>query len=183
MSKKLRGFALISSLVLLASALVISGCSDNSPLQPNLPQTDSMNRLIMSGMSGDSSEPETVSDSELIEKDVGGTIEIERESYLHLFTVPEGALDSDTEITVESWQEKISGKEMIVFDFGPDGLVFKIPAKLDFDMAELNSKAKWGKLYYFDPVKSKWEFQGSSSVVDGIASFDIDHFSKYAIGD
>lgn len=183
MSKKLRGFALLSSLVLLASVLVISGCSDNSPLQSNTPQTDSMNRLIASGMSGGSSEPGTVSDSELIEKDAGGVIEIERESYLHLFTVPAGALDYDTEITVESSIERVLGKDMLVFEFGPDGLVFNESAKLDVDMAELSSKAKWGKLYYFNPSNSKWEHQGSVSVVDGIASFDIDHFSKYAISD
>ena len=183
MRKTLKGISLISGLVLLASILVISGCSNNSPLEPNLPQNVSMDRLLASGTSGGSLDPLVVDDSELIDKDAGGVIEIEREGYLHLFTVESAALSASTEINVKSWREKILGKDMIVFDFGPDGLVFSISAVLEFEIAELNSKASSAKLYYYDPGLKRWVFQGSSAVSGGVASFDIDHFSKYAIGD
>ena len=185
MKKRLKGVSLIGGLLLLASILVISGCSNNSPLEPNLPQTAEMDRLVVSGMSaGESSEePTVIEDSELIDKDAGGVIEIQREGYLHLFTVEPAALSASTEITVKSSREKIFGKDMIVFDFGPDGLVFNISAVLDFEIAELNSKASSAKLYYYDPGLKRWVYQGSSAISGGVASFDIDHFSKYAIGD
>lgn len=184
MRKMLKGISLIGGLVLLASVMVISGCSNISPLEPNLPQIAGMDRMVVSGMSaGESSEPTVIEDSELIDKDAGGVIEIERESYLHSFSVEAGAIGEDTEIIVKSSRETVLGKEMIVFDFSPDGLQFDPAAVLDFEIAELDSKAKTGKLYYFNPDRNKWEYQGSSAVSGGVASFDIDHFSKYAIGD
>ncbi len=183
MRKRLKGISLISGLLLLASVLVISGCSNNSPLEPNLPQNVVMDKLLASGASGGSLDPSVVNDSELIDKDAGGVIEIQREGYLHLFTVEPAALSASTEITVKSSREKILGKDMIVFDFGPDGLVFSVSAVLEFEIAELNSKASSAKLYYYDPDLKRWVFRGSSAVSGGVASFDIDHFSKYAIGD
>ena len=106
----------------------------------------------------------------------GGSIEIERDGYLHLFTVEAGALDDDTEITVKSSKEKVLGKDMIVFEFAPDGLVFAKSAILDFEIAELDSKALTAKLYYYNPDREKWEYQYTNTVKSGVASFSIDHF-------
>ena len=180
MNKTLRKLTLLSGLALLATVFIISGCSDNSPLRPVQPQ------IVPSSLIAIDSSPISVtltSDSSLISKDLGGAIEIARDSYVHVFEVQAGALAVDTEITVKSSKETIYGKSMIVFEFGPDGLVFSKAASLQFQMAELNARAVSGKLYYYDPRLKSWVYQGSSAVNSGVVSFGISHFSKYAISD
>jgi hypothetical protein len=181
MSKRLRSFSLVGGLVVLAALLAFNGCSNNAPTEPNLPHSTDLSRLIPLGEPLESHQ--SVFDETDIEADVGGVIDIEREDYLHQFEVDAGAIDEDTQITVESYRDKIGGKEVVVFDFGPDGLVFKPAANLKFEIAELNARALSAKLFYFDPDLKKWIYQGSSAVNGGIAEFAIHHFSKYAISD
>lgn len=181
MSKRLRGFSLVGGLIVLAALLAFSGCSNNAPMDPNLPQSGELGRFIPFGNPLESSQ--SVFDEGAIDADNGGVINIERDAYQHQFEVDAGALDEDTQITVESYLDKIGGKEVVVFDFGPDGLVFKKAAHLKFEMAELNARASSAKLYYFDKDRSKWIYQGSSAVKHGVAEFSIHHFSKYAISD
>lgn len=181
MSKRLRGFSLIGGLIVLAALLAFNGCSNNAPMQPNLPQSADLNKLI--GMGGLPESTQSVLDEAVIDADEGGVIDIERDIYLHQFEVPAGAIDEDTKITVESYEGKVGTKDAVIFDFGPDGLVFKEPANLKFEMAELDAKALSAKLHYFDPDLSRWVFQKSSLVKNGVAEFPIYHFSKYAISD
>jgi len=180
MSKLLRSKFVIGGLALVAAVFILSGCSNNSPLEPVVPQTTDMGLLGI--LSGSPTLVETF-DVKLISKDLGGTIEIQRNAFVHLFEVPSDAIDDNTVISVKSSAEVILGKNMIVFEFGPDGLVFSKPAVLSFQMAELNARASNGKLYYLDPSSGRWVFLGSSAVAGGIAKFNINHFSKYAIGD
>lgn len=181
MKKRLQRFSLIGGLIVLAALFAFNGCSDNAPMQPNLPQSSDLNRMVaMGGM------PEaipSVLDEAVIDADDGGVIEIERDVYLHEFVVPAGAIDEDTKITVESCEGKVGAKDAVIFDFGPDGLVFKKAATLKFEMAELNNKASSAKLHYFDPDRSRWVLQESGQVKSGVAEFPIFHFSKYAISD
>jgi hypothetical protein len=183
MIKRLRSYHGVAGMgvILLAALLVFGGCSNNSPMQPNLPQSSSLDRLVVMGESQMSSQTEM--DAAYIEADDGGVIEIARESYVHEFIVDAGAIDGDTEITVKSWQDKIGAKDVIIFEFGPDGLVFSKAAHLRFEMAELNERAASAKLHYYDPVKGKWILQESAQVDNGVAEFPIYHFSKYAISD
>ena len=181
MSKKLRGFSLVGGLIVLAALLTFNGCLNNAPMQPNLPQSADLSRLI--GMGGSLESTQSVLDEAVIDADDGGVIDIERDAYLHQFEVPAGAIDEDTKITVESYKGKVGVKDAIIFDFGPDGLVFKEPANLKFEMAELDARALSAKLHYFDPDLNRWVFQKSSTVEDGVAEFSIYHFSKYAISD
>lgn len=181
MTKGLRSFSLVGGLVVLAALLVFSGCSNNAPTEPNLPQSAELGKFVPLGNPLESSQ--SVYDEATVEADNGGVIDIERGAYLHQFEVDAGAIDEDTQITVESYLDKIGGKEVVVFDFGPDGLVFKKAAHLKFEVAELNARALSAKLYYFDKNRSKWIYQGSSAVNDGVAEFPIYHFSKYAISD
>ncbi len=183
MIKRLRGFHGVGGMgvVILAALLVFGGCSNNSPMQPNLPQSAGFNKLVAMGESQASSQ--TVMDAAYIEADDGGVIEIARESYVHEFIVDAGAINENTEITVKSWCDKIGVQDVIVFEFGPDGLVFSKAAHLRFEMAELNERAASAKLHYYDPVKEKWILQESAQVDNGVAEFPIYHFSKYAISD
>ena len=181
MSKRLRGFSLVGGLVLLAAIFALSGCSSQSPMESNLPQITDLDRMEPGGRSAEPAQVE--SDQELITADDGGKIEIARGDFLHEFKVESGAIGEDVEITVKTYRDKIGSKEVIVFEFGPDGLVFEKPATLEFQIAELNAAALSAKLFYFDPDLKKWIYQGSSGVKDGVAEFAIHHFSKYAISD
>jgi hypothetical protein len=181
MIKKLRSFSLIGGLIVLAALFVFNGCSNNAPMQPNLPQSSDLSRLI--AMGGLPESTQSITDATVIDAGCGGVVEIERETYMHRLEVDAGAIDEDTEITVESYEGKIGARDAIIFDFGPDGLIFKKAATLKFEMAELNDKASAAKLHYFDPDLSMWVLQKSSQVKNGVAEFPIYHFSKYAISD
>ncbi len=184
MSKWLKGLSIVSSFAVLAAILIIAGCSQNLSLEPNSPQTLSLNKDL--ALSGSSSDPlsSTVSAEKDISADLGGTIVIDRDGYRHEFTVQALSISGDTHFTVVSSKDRIGLKEAVVFEFGPDGLVFSTPADLIFEIAELNAKASSAKLYYYDPGTGKWVYQGSS-LIDGSgkAVFPISHFSKYAISD
>lgn len=179
MTKKLRILSISTGIALLAAVFIFAGCSHQSPLEPNVPQS----LELAKSASGSGAGNLVVSTSELITADAGGVIEIDRENYQHLFKVDPYAVSSDLTISVKTSKEQIGRLTCIVFEFGPDGLVFKSPAELDFQIAELNSSALSGKLYYFDPKLGQWVYQGSADVKDGIVAFPISHFSKYAISD
>lgn len=183
MMKALRGLSLFGGLAVVLTLFFVMGCSNNTPMQPNVANPLEMGNISAKTISSPSVMSVETYDSAYIDKEVGGDIEIQRGDYVHDFAVAADGLSESTLITVRSANDQILGKEMIVFEFGPDGLVFKKSASLQFDMAELGTQSTVAKLYYYDPVKGKWSFQYSVSVQNGIAEFSIDHFSKYAISD
>lgn len=175
--------SLFAGLAVVLTLLFVIGCSNNSPVRPDIPDpTESgLSSLSLGGVLTLNSFEEF--DSALVSKTTGGTIDIDRDIYHHEFFVDSNAIDETTLITVRSVNEMILGKEMILFEFGPDGLEFRKSAILSFDMTELSEEAAVAKLYYYDPIKKKWAYQTSVNVVNDIANFNIDHFSKYAISD
>lgn len=183
--KALKGLSLFGGLAVVLTLFLVVGCSNKSPVQPVNPDPLDLGMMSFGASASSSSEMSTleVYDSSLIDKSAGGVIEIERGDYTHEFEVQAGAINENTLITVRSVNETVLGKDMIVFEFGPDGLEFSKSSKLRFQMAELSGISSTAYLYYYDPVKKKWGMQSSASVVGGVAEFDIDHFSKYAISD
>ena len=179
MGRRLRGFSIVGLVVVLAAAMAFTGCSNNSPLAPDS-NFMTKPRVVLGG---DAQPLATL----LVEKDIsaedGGVILINRDVYQHSFAVQPGAISSDTKISVKSYKEKVNGVDAIVFEFGPDGLVFSEAAKLNFQMGELDSRAGSAKLLYYDPNAKGWVLQANQSVVDGHVNFSIYHFSKYAISD
>lgn len=182
MGKRLKVFSLVSGLVVLIAAFMLAGCSANSPLAPEPDQIGSIEKLVGAGSYGSDAMGTTRSDK-LISCEQGGTINIERGDYQHKFIVEPGAIDDDTQITVSVNREIVKSKDAIVFDFSPNGLVFREAAKLDFEMAELSSVSTSAKLSYYEPRLGIWVNQDLKPVVNGRVVFDIFHFSKYAISD
>jgi len=185
MQRKLKGFKSLWMVAAIAVVLTIAGCSVNSPLTPDNDQNDlnrSM-RVLDTGTSGDQEISVIVEKSETIAAETGGTIDINNQFYVHKFEVKPEALDENTEITVKYSKDTIDGNEVAVFEFGPSGLVFKESSEIQYKIADLDPKARLGKLYYFDPSVNDWVYQGYSRPESGVVKFDIDHFSKYAISD
>ncbi len=182
--RALRGLSLFGGLAVVLTLFFVIGCSNNTPVQPTGPSPIDLGRsLQLSGGNNYEMTGTVVYDSTYIEQSVGGTVEIKRDAYLHEFVVEPDAIEESTLITVRSVDEVILGKTMILFEFGPDGLEFIKSAILRFDTGELREEAFIAKLYYLDPEEEKWVYQYSVEVQDGIAEFEIDHFSKYAISD
>ena len=188
MIKKLRVFSAIGFITAAVSLLFVIGCSDNLSVNPNgidpqqSPSAAASARWYLP--SGGCSGVETITETtELITKDDGGEITITRDDYEHIFKVDPNAVDENVEISVKSYQDKVWGEKAIIFEFGPDGLVFEKAATLSFEMAELDSRASSAKLFYYNPTYKIWVLTSYRAVKDGIVEFDIEHFSKYAISD
>jgi hypothetical protein len=114
---------------------------------------------------------------------VGG----ERVGLSATFTVPAGAIDKDTYVTM-SLDDKYIGLK-----FKPGGLKFRVPAELDFSVSGLDlSSVPFGKsvsLYYVDFLTSTFEKVNASGVSVGkfhgtivCNNAQINHFSRYAFG-
>ncbi len=185
MSRGLKGFTLVGVFVVLMAALVFNGCSNNSPLAPDPEYSISTAKLVpMRSMNPATSGAESLCETEkVISADDGGQIDITHEEYCHEFVIAPASIDDDTEISVKTTKEIINGRDAIVFEFGPDGLVFSEAAKLDFEMGDLDSAARTATLLYFDPKANDWVVQATKDVSLGEVEFDIYHFSKYAISD
>lgn len=180
MGRRLRGFSIVGLVVILAATMAFTGCSNNSPLAPDS-NFMTKPRVVLGG--GDAQPLATL----LVEKDIsaedGGLILISRDIYQHSFAVQPNAISADARISVKSYKDNVNGADAIVFEFGPDGLVFSQAAELNFQMSELSSRATSAKLLYYDPNAKGWVLQANQSVVDGHVDFSIYHFSKYAISD
>jgi len=176
MRKRLTGFTTLSAVVILAAALMFGGCSSDSPMAPE--EISEFSKLIRS-------DPimAVAFDAGLVKADEGGIIPIDRGSYSHKFVVQSEAMNQDKTITVNSGQQVINGKTMLVFEFGPSGLVFSKASALDIEISEINARAETAKLYYYDPDEKGWVVQDIAAVKNGRVVFDIYHFSKYAISD
>ncbi len=173
MSKRLRKAFAVLSVVLLAAGLFY-GCSSNPPTA--LPEYDNPNlqRTILLA--------DGVAVSKLVDVSVlSDSLLINNIAGYHAFKIPQKALKAATIISIKTSREVILGKNAVVLEFGPDGLVFDRATTIDFDLRDLDPSAKSASLYYFDPNVGDWVYQGTANAKDGKVSFNIYHFSKYAI--
>lgn len=118
----------------------------------------------------------------LIEKIIGplgGQILIDISGEQTYYTVPAGALLSPTKISVAVTRvENTRGDRITTFDFGPSGLLFLKPTHLAYKSALPEGSMQY--LYWQDPVRKVWVLAAVAPVVNGYATFPIEHFSKYA---
>ncbi|MCP4582923.1 MAG: hypothetical protein GY839_15035 [candidate division Zixibacteria bacterium] len=180
MSGSLRGFSKLGAFVLLIAVLAFAGCSDNNLLGPDQTKTSQLDKPLQDPV------PNTNIGVVEVEKEVsaltGDEISLDRGDYNHAFVVKPLALDKDELITIKSDKEDVLGGAL-TYEFGPAGLVFNESSKLEIEIAELNPRARSAKLYYLDPKTDQWVLQAEKTVRKGVVSFDINHFSKYAISD
>lgn len=109
----------------------------------------------------------------------GGTVEIALSGgSAAQFAVPAGALIKPVEISLNVRKFATPRGPIFLYDCGPDGTQFKIPAKLSQPMP---AGQEYAFLYYFNEVTKAWEFQEAVKVKQGVATFSIKHFSKYGI--
>ena len=101
--------------------------------------------------------------------------------------VPAGALESDTELTVKvvSSKDLPATKDIAVdvYEFGPEGLNFKAPAELEFDVAKVSvPKDKRIDVAVLDKESNTWmAIPPTPDPKPGKLSAKIAHFSLYTV--
>ncbi len=94
------------------------------------------------------------------------------------FAVPPGALIRPVEISLNVTEYSTPFGSIFIYDCGPDGTQFRVPAKLSQPMPAGQQDAF---IYYFNEATGVWELQEVVKVKKGFATFSIKHFSKYGI--
>jgi len=183
----LRGTALFSSLVLIASLLVMAGCSSDSSVSPIVENPVSLNKGIGQRHQQEQGESDGLftiaSINQPIEAKNGGIINIPLETTASKFIVAPDGVKENVEISVDVSKTVVNGRTAVIYEFGPEGLEFESPSVLQQTMSEINPHARFARLYYYNQDTENWDFLSIRYVRDGKIEFDIHHFSKYAISD
>lgn len=128
----------------------------------------------------------------------GGTVECTNaasEMFRAKIVIPEGALDTDTVISLKKIDQAVAIPDAVeggvVIDFGPDGTVFKenIVVTIPYEDADNDGIVDYtdtpeGELaiIYWDSIEKKWITVDniiSRDTVNNTITFETNHFSKY----
>lgn len=110
--------------------------------------------------------------------DNGGIIFLDLEGEVSYFTVPDGALNKSAEIQVRVLRDESAlDRRITEFHFGPKGLAFEKPAELSYRTSMKDGETL--PLFWYHPEKAAWVLAARAVVVDGYATFPIEHFSDY----
>jgi len=110
----------------------------------------------------------------------GGTLELQMQGFKSKLSVPKNALSGNTLMSVEGLLFSTPFGNLLLYDFGPDGLVFNVPSQLEVDAGQLKDNT-WLSLLWLNPLTDEWEFQEQVQVKGHKIKFDVHHFSKYGI--
>lgn len=176
----------------LFSGFCLPGCSNNPATSPesDLSQDDVSffdlpfsETELAKAVNDDDTDVEVIFAEDVFAALDGGSLTIIDKVKLYEFVVPPNALTSSTEISVEiiELKGKVTGSVDVIYDFAPDGLVFKETAWLYINVKKvLGPKAESVRFFYLNENTSEWEFQGEYYPdASGIACLPIDHFSRY----
>ncbi len=109
----------------------------------------------------------------------GGVLQVKLDGSIPaIFRFPQGALKTETLITIQATVLETPSGSLVVYDCGPDGTVFDVP--LEVTQPEPPGKSA-ANLFYFNETSMQWELQETSPVQHGCAKLHIYHFSKYGI--
>lgn len=118
----------------------------------------------------------------------GGTMTFDDFDYDCSVTFPEGAVDGWISFTAELTGYNTWSGVIYMFQFGPEGTVFNVPVEIVMDAAALTDgdpdcELGGADLWYWDPVRRRWLLiDYDMNIDDGLLSFQLEHFSRYAIG-
>jgi hypothetical protein len=187
MSRKQKSFvwfgAGLSALLIVILAI---SCGNKGPTasdnQQDLAITTEMLDIIMSRPAGDPPPMIVQNSSSLITKESGGELLLPAFGRnTGLFVAPHSTKRNILiTVTAELWNA--SGKNIATFDFWPEGIVFDRPARLVIDGRHFSGSTELTLLWY-DGRGKRWEYQATGEIKNGVAEFEIHHFSKYAISD
>ena len=165
---------LVVSIVSLSLTVSLTGCG--------------IIREMMSILNG--SYPEEVSTSEptsyekvetMIGKD-GGVVKDEEENVT--ISIPQGALQEDTNISAQYIEEPsyLEANPSMNFlgavEFGPSGTTFAKPVEVSLKLTDTPKNSNIS-IFCYSEAYQQWDFVTEASVSNKVATFNVNHFSKY----
>lgn len=103
------------------------------------------------------------------------------------FEIPDGALDKEIKLTAREIANpkdlpslKRPSEMVAAFEFGPDGTEFKKPVKVTVTLPKAMKSGKYLVSTYF-PDEDTWEGVLFADVNGTVATFEVEHFSHYAV--
>lgn len=103
------------------------------------------------------------------------------------FEIPDGALDKEIKLTAKEIANpkdlpslKRPSEMVAAFEFGPDGTEFKKPVKVTVTLPKAMKSGKYLVSTYF-PDEDTWEGVLFADVNGTVATFEVEHFSHYAV--
>jgi hypothetical protein len=173
----------------LAFGLVLnfSGCSKESPLQPQNDEKVILNETMLMAKPAAGAYPQYAERKfnwHKINGYAGGNLNVNGGSTFHLemgaLTPPEGTAIGDP-VTLTMLVERDKFRTELVFTFGPHGCQFDPPAEVIFDWQDLHSNN--ATLYYIDKDGNYIpQTPDNMDVQNKKMTLYIEHFSRYAIG-
>jgi len=119
----------------------------------------------------------------------GGTMSFDGTGYEAEFDIPDGAVESWVKLYCQGSAYFTESGMIYVFEFKPDGLVFEKPATLRLEIEALQDFKEGdpyigAELLYWNDSTGNWDYQKADGDTDGdgIVEFQIEHFSRYAVG-
>jgi hypothetical protein len=172
----------------LACALLVAGCGHDaaSPLGPGSNDGGSGFGSVKDNGNGPLACPGGIApvlvgrdaDSAIIGV-AGGRIDLTLGPYKSTFVVSAGGLVRPVLIAVDAVEYAGPSGGVAYFDFHPDGLAFRLPARLTLQCSDSDGTMK--HLYWLNPQSGKWQVVNVAPVRGGEVQFNVAHFSKYGI--
>ncbi|MBN2183864.1 MAG: hypothetical protein JW746_00900 [Candidatus Krumholzibacteriota bacterium] len=156
------------------SVLAAMGCGTNSPVTPSqddtLPGVENPLFVQLTASSGSSSlDLLASSPGTIVSAEKGGIV---TNGYYTLY-FPPGALDEDTEITIE-----MPRFPEAVVELGPHGIQFNKPVTMSLSHDMVDSDVDSFIVYWFNEDSGLWENIGGETS-DQSTTVALEHFSEY----
>jgi hypothetical protein len=159
------------------SVLAAMGCGTYSPVSPSQDDTPGVEnpvfvRVLTTSMGSSGREmiqTSSTSVSMVVSAETGGTVS---NGYFSLY-FPPGALDEDTEITID-----MPRYPEAVVELGPHGIEFNKPVTLSLPYNVVDSSADSYRVVWYDENNGVWSEVGGIST-DGTVNAYLEHFSQY----
>jgi hypothetical protein len=182
--------------VIILGILLINSCGKMSPTSPENSVSDQPDPALQFGNEDIESKWGKIFYISLYDAafgvvdEGGGAMGFGGFDYYAEFQVPADAVDDWTMIYCQASSYSTQSGLVYVFNFGPDGTVFETPATLRIEMAAIDYfspdgvKYNGAELNFWNPRTQQWELKGidKDNDGDGIIEFEVNHFSRYAIG-
>ena len=169
------------TIITFLSVLAAYGCGDYSPVSPSQEETLSgvENPLFVQLLSTPEGSYRSIVGSaskvtsKVISAEDGGMVD---NGYFSLY-FPPGALDQDTEITIE-----MPRFPSAVVQLGPHGIQFNKDVIMSLSMDMIGSESTDIKVIWFNEESGLWEYIGEYNE-DGVVKAGLEHFSEYGFYD